>query len=85
MTTAAGKLQAALTYLRNAVSIEEAGWLADQDAFSNPAATHINLCAVLGAMARHSEALESARKAIHFASSSNHPSCPEYAHGHWRS
>lgn len=54
-----GKLHAALTYLQKALRIE-----ARLEHVDNPADTHLNMCAVLSQLGRHSQALEHAQSAL---------------------
>lgn len=54
------KLHTALQYLRKAQQIEERSHVPCQ----NPAGTHLNLCALLSQMGKHSEALLHSQKAL---------------------
>lgn len=54
-----GKLRVALTHLQRALAIEE-----HMSKVNNPADTHLNLCAVLSQLHRHTEALAHAQAAL---------------------
>jgi len=56
------KLHTALQYLRKAQKIEERS----KGKCQNPAGTHLNLCALLSQMGKHSEALQHVQAALEF-------------------